>query len=49
MGCAMRTDMKQGIIMTLVVLGQILSTIGVVLWLAVLPTMGMLSWLGLLK
>ncbi|WP_291980243.1 hypothetical protein [Chelatococcus sp.] len=41
--------MKQGVIVMLVVLGQILSTIGVVLWLAVLPTMGLLAWFGLLK
>ncbi|CAH1653345.1 hypothetical protein CHELA1G11_10623 [Hyphomicrobiales bacterium] len=41
--------MKQGVIVTLVVLGQILSTIGVVLWFAILPTMGLLSWFSLLK
>lgn len=41
--------MKQGVIITMVVLGQVLSVIGVVLWLAILPTMGLLYWAGLLK
>ncbi|WP_291979658.1 hypothetical protein [Chelatococcus sp.] len=41
--------MKQGVIVTLVVLGQILSVIGVVLWLAILPTMGLMWWAGWLK
>ncbi|WP_291957393.1 hypothetical protein [Chelatococcus sp.] len=41
--------MKQDVIVALVVLGQILSTIGVVLWLVILPTMGLLYWSGLLK
>lgn len=41
--------MKQGIIFTLVLIGEVLSAIGVVLWLAVLPTMGLMWWAGWLK